>query len=220
MEPIQPYSTEKLKLSPELNEVQKYFPINQDDYNRLKKDIEKNGIRDPLKVYFKNNECLILGGANRWQIAKEMNILQIPIKIYTLSPDKRKALAIQDNLARRHLTQKQKQNIIELLLKENPQASSRSIAKKIKVSPTTVSKIKQKTGVQSGHVTGEDGKTYKFNFEKTNTKESKDHLLILINNLKNKITNRQEACAVIYILNNVIKEIKLQYKIDNIEWTD
>jgi hypothetical protein len=51
---------------------------------------------------------------------------------------------ISANIHRRHLTPENKRDLIALLLKEKPEASDRSIAKTVKVSPTTVGAVRAK----------------------------------------------------------------------------
>ncbi len=147
MRQIQPYSVNKLEISQELAAVQQYFPISEYDREKLKADIKRDGIRDPLKVYTdKNGKVCILAGANRLEIAKELNLQTIDVDFYNdLKPAARKLLAINDNLARRHLSPKQKKIIAELLLKESPTASSRSIGKKAGLSHKTVESMRKKS---------------------------------------------------------------------------
>ena len=144
------------------------MPFNEDDYLRLEKDIIESGeIRDAIKCYQdEDGNFCILGGFNRWKIATENNIKTIPVQIFEGSTQEYKDLVIQDNLNRRHLTSKQKRELIGFLLKNDPEQSNKSIAKKTSSSKTTVQKARQK--LQScGHidhvenVKGQDGKSYK-----------------------------------------------------------
>lgn len=164
----QEYNVSLLKLSPELIKYQHLMPISPEDKERLKQDIVRsNEIRDPIKVYFnKNDDCLILGGANRWEIAMELGWPTVPIKIYNLTKkDQREKLVIDDNLSRRHLTLNQKKMITETLIKQNPVQSNRQIAQKTKVDHKTVGKIRKKLESvgeipQMKKITGSDGKNY------------------------------------------------------------
>lgn len=166
--PVQPYLTEQLKPSPEILEIQPLMLISDEDRENLKEDIQKNGIRDAIKVYYdKAGQCLILGGLTRWQIAQELKIKYVPIEIYSnLKPKQRKQLVIDDNLNRRHLTRSQKQKLISFFLKTEPEQSDRTIAKKTLTDHKTVSRQRKKlesTGElpQLKKRTGIDGKVRK-----------------------------------------------------------
>ena len=60
----------------ELHQSSEYF-------NKLKEDIKKNGIKEPLCVlYFVKDNTLTLGeGHHRLQIANELNIKKVPIRV-------------------------------------------------------------------------------------------------------------------------------------------
>lgn len=80
----------------------------KDDYNSLKNDIEKNGIKVELHIT-KNN--MILCGHQRYKIAKELKIEKVRCKIINIDDKdefKIKEYIIIDNLLRRHLTTEQK----------------------------------------------------------------------------------------------------------------
>ncbi len=165
---IRPMNPDELSMSPELSEVQPYMPISTEDRERLKKDIQDSGeIRDPIKVYFGNNgQCLIIGGKNRWEIAKELKWQYVPVEVLELSPKQRRELAIMDNLARRHLSTGQKNMIIEMFLRNDPVQSNRIISKKTGTDHKTVGVIRSK--LESGGeipqvkaIKGSDGKSYK-----------------------------------------------------------
>ncbi len=153
-----------LQPSPELLAVQKLMPIGKDDRERLKASIEKNGVKDPIKVYSKAGKYYILSGLNRWQIACQLGLELIPIEaIDSLKPKERMAFAIDENLARRQLTRIQKNLLIDHLLAQNPTASSRSIAKQAGADHKTVEAKRKKPRGEIPHLKrqGADGKTYK-----------------------------------------------------------
>ncbi len=143
---IQPISVEELQPSPELMEVQSFLPISADDRERLKNDIEKSGeIRDPVKIYFdREGNPMILGGFNRWNIARELGWKFIPCEVMNVAPKERRELAIMDNLARRHMTREQKQRVVEMFLKNDPVQSDRIIAKKTGADHKTVGVVRSK----------------------------------------------------------------------------
>jgi hypothetical protein len=166
--PTQPYLTEKLKPSPELLEIQPLMRISDQDRENLKKDIqESDEIRDPLKVYYdESGECLILAGFNRWRIAQELGFKYTPVQIYELKPRERMELVVNDNLNRRHMTTRQKQDLIVFLLRQDPAQSDKSIARKVGTTKETVKSQRKK--LESGgeirpvrEVRGADGKVYR-----------------------------------------------------------
>jgi len=166
--PTQPYLTEKLKPSPELLEIQPLMRISDQDRENLKKDIQESGeIRDPLKVYYdENGECLILAGFNRWRIAQELGFKYVPVQIYELKPRARMELVVNDNLNRRHMTTRQKQDLIVFMLRQDPAQSDKSIARKVGTTKETVKSQRKK--LESGgeirpvrEVWGADGKIYR-----------------------------------------------------------
>lgn len=133
-----------LEPAPELLEIQDLMPISGDDKERLKKDIQKNGFRDPLKIYQKGTRHFIIGGLNRWKIAQELGHTEpLPVDIYQGTAREYRELAIQDNLNRRHLTTKQKENILREFFKIDPERSSRQAAEKVGVHHSTASKVKK-----------------------------------------------------------------------------
>lgn len=151
-------------MSLELEEVQSLMPIDPVDRENLKKDIEKNGLREPLKVYRKGREFHLLAGFNRLEICKELKKEKIEVEILNIPEDQRKQFAIDDNLNRRHLTPEQKRELIKYFLKADSTQSNRTIAKKTGSSKDTVKNQRKilESGGEISHVTikGADGKEY------------------------------------------------------------
>jgi hypothetical protein len=136
-------SPKMLQISDELDELQYLMPIGKEDRKNLEEDIEKNGVRDPIKVYQNlEGEFFVIGGFNRWEIANNLELDQIPIDIYNGTTDEIKELVINDNLVRRHLTTEQKRKIAGFLLSQNPGQSNRAIAEQVKVDPKTIAKVR------------------------------------------------------------------------------
>lgn len=56
---------------------------NLEYFNKLKEDIRKNGIQDPICIwyYYKDNALSLGEGHHRLKIANELNIEKIPIRI-------------------------------------------------------------------------------------------------------------------------------------------
>ena len=156
-------TTQAVKIAPELEAVQSLMPISKEDKAKLKESIKKHGVKDALRGYYKGTQFYLLSGLNRLEIAKEIGIPLLPVEILELKPKDRQAYAIDENLARRQLTAKQKSVLIDYMLVQNPQLSSRQIAKKIGVHHTTVETNRKKTGGEFSHLKrqGADGKSYK-----------------------------------------------------------
>ena len=98
-----------LKPHPEIQ-----MPIGSQDYKRLLEDIAERGIKTPLVI---NTQNLIIDGINRWKIAKELEIENVPCSIVgAITIPEVRRFAIASNLCRRHLSQKEKKVwIVELL---------------------------------------------------------------------------------------------------------
>jgi len=85
------------------------------DYEGLKEDIRLNGIKVDLHVT-KNHT--ILCGHQRWEIAKELGMKEVPVKIIDIDESeegKVKEYVIKDNLLRRQLSTEQKYILIATL---------------------------------------------------------------------------------------------------------
>jgi ParB-like chromosome segregation protein Spo0J len=133
-----------LEPSPELIDVQALMPIDQGDKKRLRDDIESSGIiRDPIKVYKNGKKFFILGGYNRWVIARDLGFDTVPVEIHHLGETERKDLVIKDNLNRRHLTGEQKRNLIAYFLKEDPALSDSAVSKKTGATDKTVGRVRR-----------------------------------------------------------------------------
>lgn len=77
------------------------------DYKALKGDIEAKGVKVALHILPNKT---ILAGHNRWSIAKELGIEQVPCEFVTnlKSPEEIKEYVIKDNLFRRQLNPQQR----------------------------------------------------------------------------------------------------------------
>ena len=107
----------KTKLLKEYSLNKQFFDgITGSDYETLKEDIEKNGIKTELHIL---PDHTVLCGHQRLKIALELNLNEIPVKIIdNLKTDEEiKEYVIKDNLLRRHLDTKQKYLLIAELSK-------------------------------------------------------------------------------------------------------
>ena len=138
-------SPKALQPTKELMEANKLMPISQFDYDKLKESIKKEGVKDPIEYFENSKGAYILDGFHRWTIAKELKLASVPVILISKKPKDLKIYAINKNLARRHLTTKQKHNLIDLLLSKEPNKSSRQVAKQVGISHNTVEKRRQET---------------------------------------------------------------------------
>ncbi|MBF8376354.1 ParB N-terminal domain-containing protein [Alicyclobacillus mali] len=86
------------KLKPHPKNADYYADLTGEKYEELKRSIEVHGIRDPLKIL---PDGTILAGHQRYRIAKELGIEQVPVAIYDVSPEEAEYLLIADNEERR-----------------------------------------------------------------------------------------------------------------------
>ena len=89
--------------------------IKGSDYDALKEDIQQNGIKVELHVTKSNT---ILCGHQRWDVAKEIGLKNVPVKVIDIDENdekKVKEYVIKDNLLRRHLSTEQKYILIATL---------------------------------------------------------------------------------------------------------
>jgi len=98
-----------------------------DDYNRLKSDIEKNGIEQAIVI---NSKGEILEGYTRYQIAQELSIEDIPHIVKDFKNDDEEiSYVIRVNMNRRHLTVMQKTQLgMQLLEHEKKLAKKRRLS--------------------------------------------------------------------------------------------
>lgn len=80
-----------------------------DDLDCLKRSIQENGIQTPLVVWKTPEGLVVISGMNRYRIARQLKMEQVPVIIrHFTSVTDAKLFAMSDNLARRHLTTAQK----------------------------------------------------------------------------------------------------------------
>ena len=95
-----------------------FNPLEGADFERLKADIEKNGIHDALIVTKENVEGVrvILAGHNRLRAARELGLKFVPVRVKVFSEKTEETrFIIRDNLHRRQLKPEQvKALIVEL----------------------------------------------------------------------------------------------------------
>ena len=110
--------------------------LNADEYKELKEDIAQRGVMVPIEFDENGN---ILDGHHRLQICNELGIKDYPKVIRAgMTEEEKRTHARKLNMARRHLTQEQRRELIRQQLKETPEKSDRQIAAGLGVSQTTV----------------------------------------------------------------------------------
>ncbi len=138
--------------------------LNPEEYHNLKQDIAERGVLVPVEYDEDGN---ILDGHHRVRICRELGIATWPKIIRQgLSGSEKRIHARQLNVARRHLSRDQRQDLIRKQLKETPEKSSNMLAKALGVSDKTVTAQRKHMESTSeipklDKTTGADGKTRK-----------------------------------------------------------
>ena len=143
----------KYQLMPELSKA---------DYDRLKADIKANCVIYPI-IY--DSDGNVLDGYNRLKICEELGITDFPtqIQIGLETEQEKRSFARRININRRHLSSKQKREVIQdELIDTEGKLSNNAIAKTLGVSPMTVISVRkeaEKVGLVSNleTITGADG---------------------------------------------------------------
>lgn len=161
---------DRLAPSKELLGIQKMMEISTTDRETLKHDIKESGaIRDPIKAYRSGNSFLILGGYNRWLIAKELKWNHVPVEVVNLDQEHRKNLVVDDNLSRRQLSDEQRTMLLAIRYPQYFEPKSEDLWKRKKmgetVSPISAEKIAKSAGLTSRTI-----KNYKANYQ-----QAKEH---------------------------------------------
>ncbi|HEX9321969.1 MAG TPA: ParB N-terminal domain-containing protein [Xanthobacteraceae bacterium] len=145
------------------------FPLMEGkEFDELVKDISTNGLMQPIIKH----EGQILDGRNRYRACLRSGVAPI---FHTFSGDDPLAFVISANLHRRHLTPKQKRDVIAALIKAAPEKSNREIGKTAKAHHATVGAVRDELGStgqidQLEKTKGADGKSRKAKKPKSNSK--------------------------------------------------
>lgn len=137
--------------------------LTADEYAELKADIAERGVMVPIEFDEMGN---VLDGYHRLKICDELGIKDYPRVIRAgMTENEKLTHARKLNMARRHLTTGQKQQLIREQLKDTPEQSDRQIAKALGVSHPTVSAQRKEleAGGKIYHLSqmiGSDGKEY------------------------------------------------------------
>lgn len=137
--------------------------LTADEYAELKADIAERGVMVPIEFDEMGN---VLDGYHRLKICDELGIKDYPRVIRAgMTENEKLTHARKLNMARRHLTTGQKQQLIREQLKDTPEQSDRQIAKALGVSDKTVGfqRKELEAGAEIPHLSqmiGSDGKEY------------------------------------------------------------
>lgn len=133
----------KMTLHPFANSIPSMQP---DEYAALVNDIKANGLLLPITLY----KGKILDGRHR---AKACQALKIKPSCdeFVGGDAEAKAFVLSINAHRRHLSMKQRRDLIAAELKSDPAQSDRSIARKAKVSDKTVAAARKKSNAEIPH---------------------------------------------------------------------
>jgi ParB-like chromosome segregation protein Spo0J len=134
------------------------FPLIEGvEFDELVADIKANGLIEPIVML----DGMILDGRNRYRACVAADV-EPTFRPFT--GDDPAAYVISANIHRRHLTAEQKRDLIAERIKATPEKSDRAIADMLKVSPTTVGKVRRAT-IHRGQLPekriGKDGKARK-----------------------------------------------------------
>jgi len=119
------------------------FPLLQGkEFEALVEDVSTNGLVQPITKH----DGKILDGRNRYRACLKSGVAPI---FHTFSGDDPVAFVVSANLHRRHLTPKQKRELIAKLLKQNPERSNLATAKVAKADDKTVSSVRKELVARS-----------------------------------------------------------------------
>jgi ParB-like chromosome segregation protein Spo0J len=130
------------------------FPvISNDELRKLADDIDKHGLQEPAAIWSdpKTDKFCLLDGRNRLdalallgrKIFKDDDSDPWTEFFAEVFDDDPVAYVISKNIHRRHLTPKQKDDVIAELLKADPTKSNRQIAADLKVDHKKVAKVRR-----------------------------------------------------------------------------
>jgi ParB-like chromosome segregation protein Spo0J len=118
------------------------FPdLSKSEYDELKADIADRGVMVPVEYDDQGN---ILDGHHRKRACDELGIKDFPRVVRYGWTEKQKRQHVRKlNLARRHLSQKQKREVIAEALKDEPEKSNRQHGRELGVSKDTVNAVRE-----------------------------------------------------------------------------
>jgi len=113
------------------------FPLLEgDEFDELVADIKANGLHKPIVIFDEQ----ILDGRNRYRACLKAGVKP---RFENYTGDDPLGYVVSLNLKRRHLTSKQKRELIAKLLKAKPEQSDRQIADQARADHKTVGKVRR-----------------------------------------------------------------------------
>jgi ParB-like chromosome segregation protein Spo0J len=106
-------------------------------FEKFAENIKAHGVDEPIVLF----EGKILDGRNRYLAGVEVGF-EVPTWQFVGSEQEAREFVIRRNIICRHLTNEQKRDIIEKLLKADPEKSDRQIAEQAKVDHKTVGAVR------------------------------------------------------------------------------
>ena len=146
-----PTTTKKATKKPRYEPVLKLPALPYDQFLALKDNIAVNGVLVPIIVDSNGPRRKIIDGNYRKAIADELGYDCPEIVQEGLTEDEKRTLARALNLARRHLTQEQKRQLVADQLRESPERSNRWVGKQMGVHHATVAAVRGEME-SSGHI--------------------------------------------------------------------
>lgn len=137
---------QRSKRSLQLDDALQVLPdLGDEEYEALKKDIEKHGVQEPIVV---DEQDVVIDGHHRVKAWRELgyDTREIPRKVRRdLNEKEKRQLAYRLNLQRRHLNSGQKREIAKQYLKTewDGQATEEEVADILGVGKTTVHRAKE-----------------------------------------------------------------------------
>ncbi|WP_100494939.1 ParB/RepB/Spo0J family partition protein [Mycobacteroides abscessus] len=134
-------------------------PLSPDEYAELERSILHSGVMVPIVV---DEHGVVIDGHHRQKIAKHHN-LPLPTETRAGFTDaEKRSLALQLNVARRHLTREQRRALVAESIKADPQLSDREHGRRTGVHNETAAAVRKElvtAGVVTESVTriGRDG---------------------------------------------------------------
>jgi hypothetical protein len=115
-------------------------PLSPDERAALAEDIRQRGVLVAVVVDEENN---VLDGHHRLEIAAELGLPDIPVKVVAgLTAGQKRALAEDLNLHRRHLGRDEIRRLLARRLQADPNRSDRAIAAEARVDHKTVGRVR------------------------------------------------------------------------------
>lgn len=172
--------------------------LDDEAFASLKASIAERGVLVPVEVDETGN---ILDGHHRMRAWEELRAEGVRLPDYPravragLSETEKRQLVRALNLARRHLTQRERRALVADAIRDDPQASDRRIAVALGVSPTTVGAVRAEL-VEAGDVSNLDTRVDARGVERPATQPPKPAPAILVRGARDERRAREALAAI------------------------